>query len=264
MPNVNPPAGIITPVPHTGLPPFPLTHPRILYANLFSGVTSVTGAPLNVLSPRTSDRWTFTGESVATINFVTPRQVDCVALGACQITGRLVTVEYSETDISDFIEFAAPRANAQSAMMFFSEPVTARRLRVTVGGAGAGAIGVISAGVALQIPHPIYGGVNPITLNRVTDYFNNRSESGEWLGRQIRRRGLESTLSFERLTALFYRQFFDPFVVSARSLPFFFAWRPADYPNEAAYCWTESDIQPSNSGGSTDYISVSFAVKAHS
>lgn len=252
---------VVSAKPYSDLPPFPLSHPRILYANLLTGAS--TTQP-QVLRPSTFDRWSFTGSQSLEITLTNAVSMDTVALGACQINGRLITVDYSPDLVAGYVNFAAPRTNTESAMMFIREtPVSVRRLRVTVGGTGAGAIGVVSAGIALQMQRPIYGGVNPITLNRVTDYFSNQSESGNWLGRQIRRRGLESSLSFERLTAPWYRQYFDPFVRSARELPFFFAWRPSDYPAEVAYCWTDGDIQPSNSGGGNNYMSVSFSVKAH-
>jgi hypothetical protein len=30
-----------------------------------------------------------------------------------------------------------------------------------------------------------------------------------------------------------------------------------------AYCWTDGDMKPSNSGGGNNYMSVGFNVKAH-
>jgi hypothetical protein len=75
----------------------------------------------------------------------------------------------------------------------------------------------------------------------------NKSERGQWLGRSIIRGGSAGSWSWRHLKADWYRTYFDPFVESARTQPFFIAWRPETYP-VAAYCWTEGDITPSNMG----------------
>lgn len=267
---------VVTPKAYSDMPPFPLSHPRILYENKLAGSSSVQSGVSNrenTLNPATYSRATFNGNgSSASITYTMPasQNVDCIAIAAHNLSdvGASVTVQWSagpSGGLSFFAPAQTPTADNNALMFFRETPVNARRVHIRVDAPqGAGFIGVVYAGLALQMQRPIYGGVNPITLNRVTDYFNNRSESGEWLGRQIRRRGLESSLSFERLTAPWYRQYFVPFVRVARERPFFFAWRPSDFPDECAYCWTDSDIQPSNSGGGTDHLAVSFNVKAHS
>lgn len=265
---------VVAPKSHSDMPPFPLSNPRILYQSVLGDSTSAGGGVnrLGMLNPSTWDRWTFTASSGATLvaEFTLPsnQSVDCAAIAAHNIAdiGANVRLDYSTTTGGAWVEFASSASpiNNNAIMVFLESPISVRRIRVRIsGGSGSGYIGVLSAGLALQMQHPIYGGVNPITLNRVTDYFNNRSESGEWLGRQIRRRGLQSSVSFDRLTAPWYRQYFDPFVRAAREAPFFFAWRPSDYPAEVAYCWTDGDISPSNSGGGTDHISVSIDLEAH-
>ena len=265
---------VITAKSFSDMPPFPLSHPRILYSNELIGASIASGVSnaSNTLNPATYSRATFVADAVQrTITYTLSgnRDIDCVCIAAHNFAdiGATVLVQWSPDTSGGLISFSDEQTPTieNGAMMFVrSAPVNARRIHIRINTPSApGFIGVVMAGMALQMQHPIYGGVNPITLNRVTDYFNNRSESGEWLGRQIRRRGLQSSVSFDRLTAPWYRQYFDPFVKVAREKPFFFAWRPSEYPTEIAYCWTDGDIRPSNSGGGTDHISVSLDLEAH-
>jgi hypothetical protein len=38
----------------------------------------------------------------------------------------------------------------------------------------------------------------------------------------------------------------DPFIIAAKEIPFFFAWRPGSYPTEAGYVWLTDDPEPAN------------------
>lgn len=252
-------------------PPFPLKNPRILYETVTQGasVTTTGGTnPTYALTPNTWERWIFDGTQSITIEFATDQLIDSVGIGAAQLTGKTVLVEYSETVGGAFVEMQT-QAGKDGAMLFLTDGYTgyqgytARRVRITCTGAGAGSIGVIYAGVALQVSQSIYGSVSPIPLSRVTQYSNSRTESGEWIGRSIKSQGYTGQVKFDKLFADWYRQYFDPFVVAAIEKPFFFSWRPDEYPQDAAYCWTDGDIKPSNNGGGSTRVSVSFGVEAH-
>jgi hypothetical protein len=248
--------------------------PVILYRNLLVGtqvITSIgTGGPL-VLSPNTFDRWNFAANTAPVLvdfTFSSDTNIDAVGIGACNFDGAEVGVQYSTTATGGtFIELAPRQINQRNGAMLFvrSSAVTVRRIRVVLWTPipRAGFVGVIYAGLKLQMPHPIYGGHSPLPLNATTDYFNNRSESGEWIGRQIRRRGFETSVELPRLKPDFYRSQFQPFVDSAKENPFFFAWRPVSYPNEVGYCWTDGDIRASNIGGGRPELSVTLSLKAH-
>jgi hypothetical protein len=229
-----------------------------------------------VLSPNTFDRWQGvinTGSSaVITFTFAADTGIDTMAIGAHNlgtlVSGATLRCEYATTVGGAWIELAPlqTRSGGDNAPVMFirATPVTVRQIRFRVtSGAGPYFVGVIYAGLKLQMPHPIYGGHTPLQFSATTDYFNNRSESGEWIGRQIRRRGFETEFSFDRLQPAWYRAFFQPFVESAKEDPFFIAWRPVTYPAEVGYCWTEADISPSPAGGGRADYSVSFTVKAH-
>lgn len=122
-------------------------------------------------------------------------------------------------------------------------------------------ISVVYMGKALAMQRPIYGGHQPVTLSRVTAVRPQVSETGQWLGRSIIRKGLRTEFSWRHLTPEWYRAEFDPFVEDARKRPWFISWRPETYPDEVAYCWTPSDIRPTNMGLG-DLMEVSVPVEA--
>jgi len=75
--------------------------------------------------------------------------------------------------------------------------------------------------------------------------------------------GVSTSSEWKNLTAQWYREKFDPFVVYARSRPFFIAWRYAEFPLEVGFVWTTDDIRPTNSGP-RDLMSVSMSVDGYS
>jgi hypothetical protein len=124
-------------------------------------------------------------------------------------------------------------------------------------------IGVVFVGRALQMQRPLtYAGHTPITLSAQTVINPAKSDGGQFLSREIIRRGLTGSASFKNLEPSWVRLYFMPFVETAKSKPFFLAWRPVDYPDEVAYCWTSGDIAPSNSG-TRKLMDVSLDVSAH-
>ena len=124
-------------------------------------------------------------------------------------------------------------------------------------------LGVIYAGAALEMQRGIYGGHSPIVLNSKTDYQSTMSESGQFLGRTINREGIETSYKWNHLTPEFYRTDFQPFVNSAKRLPFFLLWRPDTY-TDAVFGYTTSDISPSNMTGGSRLMEVGFNMKGHS
>lgn len=244
-------------------PPFELNHARILYASALAGAavtaTAGTGAA-NVLNAATYSRWSFTGAQTITMTLPAAQSIDAVGLGAHSFASSSALVQFSTSDAGAWEDFA-PAQSGSAAMLFLrTAAASVKRLRVTVTATGAQVLGVIYAGIALQMQRPIYKGHNPATMARVTEYQSNESEGGQWLGRNVIRQGLKVDLSWSRLSANWVRQYFDPFAVSARVAPFFVAWNPQDFPREVAYAWTTADTKPDNTGP-RDLMSVSLQAK---
>jgi len=133
------------------------------------------------------------------------------------------------------------------------------KLRITINKQAE--IGVVYAGLRLEMPLTIYGGHTPDTLGRTVEYTTAESVTGNFLGRTVERSGYEASYSFKYLGAAWYRQHFDKFARDAITNPFFVAWYPSKYPLEVVYGWTDRTIVPNNSG-LKDYLDVTFTVKA--
>lgn len=120
------------------------------------------------------------------------------------------------------------------------------RIRLTPTGTVYPRIAVLYLGKMLVMQRRTYVGHTPITMGRETTISNNRSETGQFLGRVVRREFLQTSFSFKDITPEWYRSYFDDFAEASRTTPFFIAWRPLDYPLEVGYCWATDDIVPKN------------------
>lgn len=119
------------------------------------------------------------------------------------------------------------------------------RLKIEIQG-GAVELAVLNIGRVLRMQRRLYVGFKPPTLNRDTTVSSGYSENGQFLGRVIRSQALSSDAPFENLTPSWYRGVFEEFAEVAPTTPFFFAWRPGDYPAEVGYMWLQRDLAPTN------------------
>lgn len=175
--------------------------------------------------------------------------------------GIQIDLEYSFDDVSWTTVDSRIPANNDAIMYLFSE-VTARYWRLSFSG-GIPSLAVAYVGQALVMQRGVYGGHSPAKLSRSTGYTTNITETGQFAGRSIVKKGYNTSISWDNLTANWYRANFDPFVKSARSYPFFIAWRPSTFPDEIVYAWTNSDIKPTNQG-QRDLMDVSVDMECHS
>ena len=194
------------------------------------------------------------------INFGTLQSVDYIGIAAHEIgsNGCSCVAQYWNGSTWVTINSFAPGINTPIMMLF--DEVQTTKVRIGILSGTPPRVGVVYVGQVLVMERPLHSGHSPINLSRVTVYKNNASESGQWLGRSVRRSGAKTDFSWNNLTADWYRSNFDAFAGAARFAPFFIAWRPFTYANEVGYVWTNSDIKPTNSGG-RDLMSVSMSVE---
>jgi hypothetical protein len=152
-----------------------------------------------------------------------------------------------------------PTTNDALILRFTRTTYHSVRIKLAAGSAPAQA-SVVYAGLLLVMQRRVYVGHTPITMGRQTNIATGVSEGGNFLGRVITGGTLRSGLSFQNLTPAWVRSDLDPFIQAARSKPFFFGWRPQDYPFETAFCWAPSDIRPVNSR-SNGMMSVEFEIE---
>lgn len=243
----------------------PLSHARILYNNLLNA-SNVTDAE-KTLTPNTWERWTSaSGTMEARFQPGSSVQVDAVGIAAHNLgsTGSTVVISTAPTVSGTFTERAAISPTDNSPLLFLFDKVDdVEDVKVTITGGTDREVGVIYAGEALQMMQPIYGGHNPIALMNDTDYRTNNSESGQFLGREVIRRGQRTGFKWRHLDPNWLRERFKPFIDSVITTPFFIKWRPDLY-EETAFGYTERDVRVSNMGGGHRLMDASFNMRGHS
>jgi len=236
----------------------------ILYQNLLTSNPFVNGA--KALTPNTFERWVQIATFTTTFQTGVPVEMDTICIAAHNIASENASVTVSTRPVEgsgSFTDRGSVAPTDNRALMFSFDKTTVSEVRVTVTDSINGEIGVVYAGIALQMPRNIYGGHSPITLSQKTEYRAVQSESGQILGKDIIRKGLETTFNWQLLDDQFYRDEFQTFVQSARRLPFFIKPRPDFYSDEVAYGEVNQDIQPVNMGGGHRLMSVGFTMTGH-
>lgn len=256
-------------------PPFPLNHARILYNSVLESYSSITASseaagfpPINALKPNTYEAWRFTtSASTLQIDFGGPtRAFDMLCIGAHNLgrAGADIQVWYEPEPGGTFVQFDTTKSPAfdqqQHPIVFYSQTaVNALTIEVRITGAsGVPSIGYISAGVALQMQRPFFNGHTPITDADVTQYYSNRTESGEIIGQQIRAQGYETSADWQNIDDTWYRTYFAPFKQAAKLRPFFFAWNLLEYPDDVGFCRIAQDVSAPMQNGTRTKRSISM------
>jgi hypothetical protein len=109
---------------------------------------------------------------------------------------------------------------------------------------------VVYVGKLLVIERKIYVGHTPMPDGIKSSVVNGRSESGKFLGRIELGEWRETTIPLSLVSPDWFRTYMRPFLREGKNLPFFFAWRPEDYPFETGYGWLVEDPAPAPVGPS--------------
>jgi hypothetical protein len=120
-------------------------------------------------------------------------------------------------------------------------------------------VAIIRGGVALQMEQPFYSGHTPATKARVTEGEQSFSETGQWLGRTVKRLALTPEYNWEHLKKSWYDTEFEPFAKTLPAKPFAIAGNPLRMPDDVAWGWTGQDVRPSTMG-IRDLMQVSLSV----
>lgn len=248
---------------------FPLKHARIGWRNIMrNGDVSVSStatsfSALALENNFTNEAWRSDGvDGTITVDAGSATNVDYVGIAAHNLgdTQHAIEVQYSFDD-STWVtvdDFTVPD---NSPIMALFSRISARYWRVRfVGGNEPPQVAILYIGEALAMQRPIYGGHGPVTLNRSISKQSSITESGQFIGNIVKRRGQTTTYDWSNLSADWYRENFDPFAEYSLSAPFFIAWRPADHPDEVAFAMATDQPRPQNQGV-RDLMSVSMQVR---
>lgn len=218
-----------------------------------AATSALTAYPAtNLANVSTASLWkaTSTAQQYLTATINPAQVVDYVGIARHNFSsaGIAVSVETQEglgDPWVEVIEPFIPSDNNALILRFIAQSAYGVRVKLGAGTSAAQAA-VMFTGKLLASTQRVYVGHSPITLNRRVEIVSGMSESGNYLGRIVTGSNLTTSISLTHFKPDWYRDYFDPFVRAAQTTPFFFAWRPLQYPNETAFAWLTGDPQPSN------------------
>lgn len=249
----------------------PLNHARILWAPISGTVTAGGTNGALAANDLTAQRWACGAlPSNWTLQTAANQNVDTVFIAAHNLgsTGSTVLVQTASAVGGPYTTRATvvPADNDVIAVMINNAgtPYVIREIRIQVTGASTEAtIGIIRAGVALQMERPFYGGHGPLTWNRMTEAEPQQTEGGQWVGQIVRRISQKAEYSWDHLTQAWYEANFEPFAKTLPNRPFGIIGNPSRLgAADVGWCWTGQDVAPQLMG-IRDLVSVSLPVTGY-
>lgn len=236
---------------------YPLTHARIGYKNIITAAsiagdnTDAGSSVLALTNDFTNERWVMASGATTAfeITGTSGQQANYFAIASHNLgtIGASIAIQRFNGSAYETVSDSNPADN--SSLMLLFEATSADSWRVVISGQSAQPeIGIVRLGETLDMQRPIYGGHNPVTLNRSITKREAVTEAGQFVGNVVVRRGFETAYSWNNLSASWYRSQFDPFARHALTKPFFIAWRPMDHPNEVGFGMATDAPRPSNQG----------------
>lgn len=245
-------------------------NPVILWENLITTANVATDTEeaenpaTNLANPSTSALWraadTTDQDIVITLAGET---IDGIGIARHNLGSSGVPLTISVDDGGGYdtiIPEFTPDDDSPLFFQFTPQVAQAVTIRLNTGGADPAEIAVLMVGTILTLQRRIYVDHTPLPLARRIEVTTGRSQSGEHLGTVIMGEWRSGSIRQANLTPSWYRTYLAPFVENAPE-PFFFAWRPDGYPDEAAFCWCTGDPVPTNSR-SNGMMSIEFEVEA--
>ena len=229
----------------------PLNHARILW-NMVSGSVTAPGTnPVLATNDYTAQRWQTGAFSFCNyvVTAVADVQIDCVFIDGHNLAGKTIVVFTEPTAGGTAYvarSFFVVPDNSPLFILFNQSaglPITCRKFLIQIRDSSNNSVAIIRAGVALQMPIPIYGGHKPLGQNRVTESQHLHSETGQWQGRVAKRLANVNSYAWEHVKSPWYAANFEPFSKTLPLKPFAIAGNPLRMPEDVGWCFTNEDIQ---------------------
>lgn len=234
-------------------------HNLITVSNIIASSEEENYPVINLANPITSiiSRWKAADDGAQTIDVEINSllEIDYVAIARHNLgsTQRPITVFGSDgggsPDWHEVVQESLLPSN-DPATIFRFDPQSLTDLRFSIGEPSGGSgfdpaeIAVMYVGKLLPLERRIYVDHTPINYGRSDKVVNGETEAGDFLGQIVTSEMLETGVQLQNLTPNWYRSKLDPFIQSKK--PFFFAWRPGDYPDEVGFAWMTNKPQPRN------------------
>ena len=243
-------------------------NPLIGYQTLVTAgnVTATTADPawpaINLANPSTFLKWkadpgSLVADEYLTVTTGSAEDIDYVGIAGHNFgSGQMpVSIEYLDETASpptwtELITETLLPDDGPALFRFTPQPLAMIRVRIQPSLAAVPVAPAVAAvlyvGKLLVLQRRIYVGHTPINYGRRLTIANHRSIAGAFLGRIVLSEATETSVDLQNLTPAWYRTYFEPFLVAAKEIPFFFAWRPGAYPREIGFAWLTGDPQPAN------------------
>jgi hypothetical protein len=219
---------------------------------------AAAGFPVtNLVNVSTAEKWkaTTTGVQYVTVHLGTPGQADYIGIAAHNFGTAGVAVQLQTstdgavwTDLGD--DFL-PGDDSPIMARFDVTTASWWRLKLTPTSA-APEMAILYLGKLLVLQRNLYVGHTPMTYSYGGTISTGISESGQFLGAILRRQNPSTDVAQKNLTPSWFRTYLAPFFKKCSGVdtdrhrtPFFFAWRPTDYPVEVAFGWFPEGGAPS-------------------
>lgn len=205
---------------------------------------------INLGNPATYLKWRASSAAAQTIviDLATETEIDYIGIARHNFgtAGIAYTVESSD-NASTWTERSIGEPEDDRVIFHEFASATARYWRLSLdAGSAAAEMAILYLGRVTILERRLYVGHTPITMGRRRQTSTGRSERGEFLGRIRLSETLESTIAMQNIDPDWYRDELDGLIEDEDLNPFFWAWRPSDFPEEAAFAWSMGDIVPVN------------------
>jgi hypothetical protein len=221
-------------------------------SNVAANSQAVDNPAANVANPSTYLKWKSLSSALQylPVTFASPSAVGYLAIAGHNFgTAKIAASVEGAATIGNWQPLGAEQLPADDQPMiwrFAETTLMAVRLRMSPLPLGIPQVAVMYAGQLLQLQRRIYVGHRVLSFNRRASVVTGLSEEATFLGRLVLGETNESVLDIKNATPAFYRSDIEPWLRDATRRPFFFAWRPADYPAEVGFCWLSADPQMTN------------------
>lgn len=226
---------------------------NVVAAGGITAESEAVGYPAtNLANPSTAAGWRSdtTDEQVITVATPPSEPIDYVGIARHNLgsTGVNLSLEIPDPDSpGDWIEIfeAVVLAGDGPAVLRFEEVYTsALRLRLIPVGDVPPRAAVLYVGKLLRLPRGLQPGLVPMADAAQDEVASGIAESGDYLGRIVTSQTLKTSVSIRYLSYDWYIANLRPFGRAAKTIPFFFVWAPADYPDDAGFAWLDGDLRP--------------------
>lgn len=192
-----------------------------------------------------------TAEQFLTFSVVSESPVDYVGIARHNFgsSGAMVSIEYpdpeNEEEWLELVEPFLPGDDSPILARFVPTFLESLRIRIQPVDTPPRAA-VVYIGEILVMQRRVYVGHTPITMGRSQNVQHNWSEGGDFLGSVLISEKRTTSFPMANLTPAWVRAELAPFLVNCRTSPFFWAWRPGDYPREVGFVVAQNDPRPTN------------------